>query len=130
MRTGFLGLLATLFAGAGTLLAQAPPPALPRPPAGPPLPPLWVGTPSALPAGATEPATDTKADKSAAPAQAPACPPETDVGISIPEGPNAFNADPHALDKKFWIFPVWDGPGRVWASADYLLWWIRKQPVP
>jgi hypothetical protein len=135
MRTGFLGLLATLVAGAGVTLAQAPPPALPAPPPGPPVPPPWITNPNLLPAVAPAPAGeptagDTKKDESKAATPTPACPPEADVGISIPEGPNAFNADPHALDKKFWIFPVWDGPGKVWVSADYLLWWIRKQPVP
>ncbi len=131
MRTGFLGLLAMLVAGTGLSFAQAPPPALPAPPAGPPIPPPWVtqaGMQPSTPAAPTPPSG--KAGDAPAATPAPECAPEADFGVSVPEGPNAFNPDPHALDKKFWIFPLYEGPGRLWVSGEYLLWTIRREPVP
>ncbi|HLN33286.1 MAG TPA: BBP7 family outer membrane beta-barrel protein [Gemmataceae bacterium] len=130
MRTGFLALLATLVAGVGMSSGQAPPPALPKPPPGPPMPSWSTVTSPVQVVGAAAPAADTKGDGSTTPAPETAAVVEVENGLSLPDGPNAFTDDPHALDKKKWIFPVWEGSDRVWFNAEYLLWWVRSAPSP
>jgi len=53
---------------------------------------------------------------------------ECPVGISVPDGPNAFVDAPVDVGKKGWL-PEWNGPGRIWVSADYLYWWVKDGPA-
>jgi hypothetical protein len=130
MRNGFLASLATLAAGAGLAFAQASPPSNPTNPTPAPFP--FLPT-SAQPEGVSGFGNDEGLNP-AAPSGEPSLPMEPWVGVSVPDDePNAFCGDQEAPTdkKKAWqIFPLWKGPGRVWASADYLLWEVKKGPVP
>jgi hypothetical protein len=73
----------------------------------------------AIVARAQEPATSAKESH-----------PAPVLGVEIPDEPNAFSGVSPPPAPKWWQLPALNGPGRVWASADYLYWWIKDGPVP
>src|SRR5262245_637140 len=108
MRKGFLGSFSALLAG--TSLAFAQPPAAPVP------------APAAAPSGAGQPATAPGPRDAGGPSMDgprspywpnPFCPPDW-AAPAVPHG-NGAEKPHHELV--------------VWGSAEYLLWWVKDQPL-
>jgi hypothetical protein len=54
---------------------------------------------------------------------------QSEFGVSVPDGPNAFRPGPEQVQENGWL-PQIKGPGRFFASAEYLLWWVKDTPLP
>jgi hypothetical protein len=56
---------------------------------------------------------------------------QTEFGISIPDGPNAFGTEKVEQGGPLYHWmPEVKGPGQFFASAEYLLWWVKDTPLP
>jgi hypothetical protein len=125
MRKGFLSSLGILVTSAGLAVAQTGPTALSNP--GPNL--QGAGSvPNVTPALVSgQPATQSaKSHDSCPPSELPPAPFDPGWGVWIPNGPNAFSPPEPKAPSPFDLC----GPDQYWLRGDFLLWWIRRQPVP
>jgi hypothetical protein len=133
MRNGLLASVATLVTGAGLALGQTNPPA--GPPTSLPDSPVIVrdarfpapagnaANPNLLPGDPSK--NDAKNAAPPSPTELPATPLDPGFGVSLPDGPNAFN-DKSKDRLVHRLFDI-DGPGQYWGSLDYLLWTIKRE---
>src|SRR5437763_4540304 len=107
MRTTLLSSITTLLVGAGFAVAQAPSPAgsVDQPP---------------LPAVSEEKSAPAAGDS------LPMLPPALPLNPAVPTGHLAWN-DPSASSKS--IDDPEGSPFHVWASGEYLLWWLKDAPL-
>jgi hypothetical protein len=125
MRKGFLATVAGLFAGAGLALAQAP--SAPRSPYSPIEFPAVAASAlaqahlSPAPAPVDSGLTGANGLGSAPGQSASADPAPLSAGVA--DGNHGPSCD---LGCKYMCGP----PGRIWGSAEYLLWWTREMKVP
>ncbi len=128
-KTARLASLAALLAGSGLVAAQAPqaPPAA-EPPAIANV--TDVAQPARAPDLAVEKPKPLPPDADAAkPAPPQAAPPKAPAPADpLPPAPPASACG--ALDGACCAEPVAPAGPRVWASAEYLLWWVKNGPLP
>jgi hypothetical protein len=70
-------------------------------------------------------AADEKKADACPPSELPPAPFDPGFGVWIPNGPNAFSP-PEPKCSPFDIY----GPDRFFFRGEYLMWWVREQPVP
>ena len=125
MRKRIVASIATLLAGTGLAMAQSTPSIVSDSHANP----TNSGSipnvnPSLLGGGqSSEPAAKKKDD--GAVSELPPAPFDPGCGVWVPNGPNAFSA-PEPKHSPLDLC----GPNRFWVRGDFLLWWVREQPVP